>query len=42
MANFMGSDDNSAETASILNDGNAVYLLEPFVDHASTANISKT
>lgn len=42
MSNFMCSHNDTAETASILNDSNAVDFFQTFVHNAGTANICKT
>lgn len=38
----MGSNNDTAETAGILNDGNTVNLFQTLVNHACTTNIGET
>ena len=42
MADFVSCDNDSGESAGILDDGDAVDLFEPLVDDASSADISET
>lgn len=42
MTDFVSSNNNSAETTSILNDGNTVDLLQSFVNNTSTTNVSES
>lgn len=42
MTNFMGSNNNSTETAGVFNDGNTVNFLQSSVDHTGASNISES
>ena len=42
MANFVGSHDDSGETARVFDDGNAVDLFQSFVDHTSSADVGES
>jgi hypothetical protein len=42
MANLMGGNNDSTETTSVLNDGDTVDLLQPFVDHTRSSHIGKS
>lgn len=41
MTDFVGSYNDTAETAGILDDGNTVHLLQPLVDHAGASDVCK-
>ena len=42
MANFVGSHDDSGETARVFDDGHAVDLFQSFVDHTSSADVGES
>lgn len=41
MSHFMGSHNDAAEAAGVLDDGHAVHLLQSLVHHACAADVSK-
>lgn len=41
MSNFVGSHDDAAEAAGVLDDGHAVHLLQSLVHHACAADVSE-
>ena len=42
MADFVGGDDDAGETAGVLDDGDAVDLLQAFVDDASATDVGES
>ena len=42
MANFVGGDDDPAEAARVLDNGDAVHLFEALVDDAGAPDVRKT
>ncbi len=42
MANFVGSHDDSGETAGVFDDGHAVDLFKSFVDHTGSTDVGES
>ena len=42
VADFVGGDDDAGETAGVLDDGDAVDLLQAFVDDASATDVGES
>jgi len=42
VSDFVGGDDDAGEAASVLDDGNAVDLLQSLVDDASATDVGET
>lgn len=41
MSHFVGGHNDAAEAAGVFDDGHAVHLLQPLVNHAGAANVGK-
>lgn len=42
MTNFMSSNNDATETASILNDGNTIDFFQALIYHTRSTNVSKS